>query len=129
MAYAPLGRGFLTATIKTLDALLPKDRRRDHPRFDPANIERNRELLGPLEAVAASKGCSPAQIALAWLLAQPAEVVPIPGTKRRKYLEENSRAVEIALTEGEIATLNEAFPLDVTAGTRYPEKQLKALGI
>lgn len=129
MAYAPLGRGFLTATIKTLDALLPKDRRRDHPRFDPANIESNRELLGPLEAVAASKGCTPAQVALAWLLAQPAEVVPIPGTKRRKYLEENSRAVKIALTEGEIATLNEAFPLDVTAGTRYPEKQLKALGI
>ena len=129
MAYAPLGRGFLTATIKTLDALLPKDRRRDHPRFDPANIERNRELLGPLETLAASKGCTPAQVALAWLLAQPAGVVPIPGTKRRKYLEENSRAVEIALTEREIATLNEAFPLDVTAGTRYPEKQLKALGI
>lgn len=129
MAYAPLGRGFLTATIKTLDALLPKDRRRDHPRFEPSNIERNRELLEPLEAIAASKGCTPGQVALAWLLAQPAGVVPIPGTKRRKYLEENSGAVQVALTEREIATLNEAFPPDVTAGTRYPEKQLKALGI
>lgn len=129
MAYAPLGRGFLTATIKTLDALLPKDRRRDHPRFEPSNIERNRELLEPLEAIAASKRCTPAQVALAWLLAQPAGVVPIPGTKRRTYLEENSGAVEVSLTGQEIATLDAAFPLDVTAGTRYPEKQLKALGI
>ena len=129
MAYAPLGRGFLTATIKTLDALLPKDRRRDHPRFESSNIERNRELLEPLEAIAASKGCTPAQVALAWLLAQADGVVPIPGTKRRTYLEENSGAVEISLTGQEIATLNAAFPLDVTAGTRYPEKQLEALGI
>ena len=129
MAYAPLGRGFLTATIKTLDALLPKDRRRDHPRFESSNIERNRELLEPLEAIAASKGCTPAQVALAWLLAQPGDVVPIPGTKRRGYLEENSRAIEIALTQQEIAALSDAFPLDVTAGTRYPEKQLMALGI
>jgi aryl-alcohol dehydrogenase-like predicted oxidoreductase len=129
MAYAPLGRGFLTATIKTLDALLPKDRRRDHPRFETTNIERNRELLEPLEAIAASRQCTPAQVALAWLLAQTGDVVPIPGTKRRKYLEENSRAVEISLTQEEVAKLSAAFPLDVTAGTRYPEKQLKALGI
>lgn len=129
MAYAPLGRGFLTATIKTLDVLLPKDRRRDHPRFESSNIERNRELLEPLETIAASKRCTPAQVALAWLLAQAGDLVPIPGTKRRAYLEENSRAVEIALTQQEIAALSDAFPLDVTAGTRYPEKQLKALGI
>jgi aryl-alcohol dehydrogenase-like predicted oxidoreductase len=129
MAYAPLGRGFLTATIKTLDALLPKDRRRDHPRFDPANIERNRELLRPIEALAAEKNATPAQIALAWLLAQGDDVVPIPGTKRRKYLEENCAATEIELTAAEVANLGAAFPPDVTAGTRYPEKQLKALGI
>ena len=128
MAYAPLGRGFLTATIKTLDALLPKDRRRDHPRFDPANIERNRDLLRPIEVLAAEKNATPAQVALAWLLAQGEDIVPIPGTKRRKYLEENCAAVEIELTAAEIAKLAAAFPPDATAGTRSPEKQLKALG-
>ena len=129
MAYAPLGRGFLTATIKTLDALLPKDRRRDHPRFDPSNIEANRELLKPVEDIAAAKNCTPAQVALAWLLAQGGDIVPIPGTKRRKYLEENVRAAEVELTPDEHAALAKAFPPDATAGTRYPEKQLKALGI
>jgi aryl-alcohol dehydrogenase-like predicted oxidoreductase len=129
MAYAPLGRGFLTATIKTLDVLLPKDRRREHPRFDPANIERNRKLLEPLEAIAAEKKVKPAQVALAWLLARGEDIVPIPGTKRRQYLEENCAAVEIALSADEIAALERAFPLNATAGTRYPEKQLKALGI
>jgi aryl-alcohol dehydrogenase-like predicted oxidoreductase len=129
MAYAPLGRGFLTATIKTLDALIPKDRRRDHPRFDASNLERNRQLLQPLEAIAAAKHATPAQIALAWLLAQGEDIVPIPGTKRRKYVEENSAAANIALTAEEIAELTAAFPMGVTAGTRYPEKQLKALGI
>jgi len=129
MAYAPLGRGFLTATIKTLDALLPKDRRRDHPRFDASNIERNRALLTPLEDIAARKKCTAAQVALAWLLAQGDDVVPIPGTKRRKYLEENCRAADVALTREEIDTLAKAFTPDVAAGTRYPEKQLKALGI
>ena len=129
MAYAPLGRGFLTATIKTLDVLLPKDRRRDHPRFDPSNIERNRELLQPLEDIASRRKCTPAQVALAWLLGQGDDIVPIPGTKRRKYLDENCRATEVKLTTDEIAQLSNAFPPDVTAGTRYPEKQLKALGI
>jgi len=129
MAYAPLGRGFLTATIKTLDALLPKDRRRDHPRFDASNIGHNRDLLRPLEDLASAKRCTPAQVALAWLLAQGDDIVPIPGTKRRKYLEENCGATNIKLTPDEIAALGEAFPLNATAGTRYPEKQLKALGI
>jgi aryl-alcohol dehydrogenase-like predicted oxidoreductase len=129
MAYAPLGRGFLTATIKTLDALLPKDRRRDHPRFEASNIERNRELLRPIEKIAAEKKATPAQIALAWLLAQGGDIVPIPGTKRRNYLEENCAAVDVTLSASDIAALSAAFPPDVTAGTRYPEKQLKALGI
>jgi aryl-alcohol dehydrogenase-like predicted oxidoreductase len=129
MAYAPLGRGFLTATIKTLDALIPKDRRRDHPRFDAANLERNRGLLQPLETVAAAKRATPAQVALAWLLAQGGDIVPIPGTKRRKYLDENSAAAELTLTAEEVAQLTAAFAPGVTAGTRYPEKQLKALGI
>ena len=129
MAYAPLGRGFLTATMKTLDALLPKDRRRDHPRFDASNIGRNADLLRPIEDIAAAKKVMPAQVAIAWVLAQGEDIVPIPGTKRRKYLEENCGAADIALTRDELATLTEAFPPNVTAGTRYPEKQLKGLGI
>jgi aryl-alcohol dehydrogenase-like predicted oxidoreductase len=129
MAYAPLGRGFLTATIKTLDALLPKDRRRDHPRFAPENLARNAELLKPLEEIAAAKKCTPAQVALAWLLAQGPDIVPIPGTKRRKYLEQNCAALQVKLTADEIARLSAAFPPNAAAGTRYPEKQLTGLGI
>jgi len=129
MAYAPLGRGFLTATVKTLDALLPKDRRRDHPRFHADNIRRNAELLAPIEKIAAAKKCTPAQVALAWVHAQGADIVPIPGTKRHQYLEQNVAALEINLTAEEIAALRKAFPPGVTAGMRYPEKQMKALGI
>jgi aryl-alcohol dehydrogenase-like predicted oxidoreductase len=129
MAYAPLGRGFLTATIKSLDALLPKDRRRDHPRFDPENINKNNNLLKIIEDIAAERQCTPAQVALAWLLAQGNDIVPIPGTKRRTYLEQNCAAVDLKLGADNLAKLTQAFPLGVTAGTRYPEKQMKALGI
>jgi aryl-alcohol dehydrogenase-like predicted oxidoreductase len=129
MAYAPLGRGFLTATMKTLDALLPKDRRREHPRFNPDNIQRNAALLAPLETIAAARKCAPAQVALAWVHAQGADVFPIPGTKRRNYLEQNVGALDIKLTAAEINALTDAFPPNITAGTRYPEKQMKALGI
>ena len=129
MAYAPLGRGFLTATMKTLDALLPSDRRRDHPRFLAENIIKNSSLLKPIEDIAAAHQRTPAQVALAWLLAQGPDIVPIPGTKRRTYLEQNCAALDIRLSAEEIARLSGAFPRDVTAGTRYPEKQLKALGI
>jgi aryl-alcohol dehydrogenase-like predicted oxidoreductase len=129
MAYAPLGRGFLTATMKTLDALLPKDRRRDHPRFNPDNIKHNAELLAPIEKIAAARKCTPAQVALAWVLAQGDDIVPIPGTKRRQYLEQNVAALDVKLSGEEVATLAKAFPPGVTAGTRYPEKQMKALGI
>jgi aryl-alcohol dehydrogenase-like predicted oxidoreductase len=129
MAYAPLGRGFLTATMKTLDALLPKDRRRDHPRFAADNISKNAQLLAPLERIAAARKCTPAQIAIAWLLALGEDIVPIPGTKRRSYLEQNCAAAEINLAASEIEELKQAFPLNVTAGTRYPEKQLSGLGI
>jgi aryl-alcohol dehydrogenase-like predicted oxidoreductase len=129
MPYAPLGRGFLTATMKTLDALLPSDRRRDHPRFHAENINKNTDLLKPIEDIATAHSCTPAQIALAWLLAQGADIVPIPGTKRRAYLEQNCAALDIRLGADEIKRLSDAFPLNVTAGTRYPEKQLKSLGI
>ena len=128
-AYAPLGRGFLTATMKTLDALLPKDRRREHPRFSADNIGKNAALLAPIERIAAAKKCTPAQVAIAWLLAQGDDIVPIPGTKRRAYLEQNCAAVDIRLTAEDISTLSNAFSLNVTAGTRYPEKQLGGLGI
>ncbi|RPJ44067.1 MAG: aldo/keto reductase, partial [Betaproteobacteria bacterium] len=129
MAYAPLGRGFLTATIKSVDALIAKDRRREHPRFLPENINKNNKLLNTLEAIASAHQATPAQVALAWLLAQGPDIVPIPGTKRRQYLEQNCAAAEWQLKTAEIAQLSAAFPPGVTAGTRYPEKQLKALGI
>jgi len=129
MAYAPLGRGFLTATMKTLDALLPKDRRREHPRFSADNIGKNAALLAPLERIAAAKKCTPAQVAIAWLLAQGNDIVPIPGTKRRTYLEQNCAAANVKLTGEDVLALSKAFPLNVTAGTRYPEKQLSSLGI
>ena len=136
MPYAPLGRGFLTATMKTLNALIAADRRRDHPRFLAENINKNNNLLKPLEDIAAAHRATPAQVALAWLLAQGrqqgtqnSDIVPIPGTKRRDYLEQNCGAERIALSSGEMQRLSDAFPLNVTAGTRYPEKQLKSLGI
>jgi aryl-alcohol dehydrogenase-like predicted oxidoreductase len=129
MAYAPLGRGFLTATIKTLDALLPKDRRREHPRFNPDNIKHNADLLAPLERIAGKRQCTPAQIALAWVHTQGADVFPIPGTKRRDYLQQNVAAFDIQLSADEVALLTECFTPGVTAGMRYPEKQMRALGI
>jgi len=129
MPYAPLGRGFLTATIKTLDALLPKDRRREHPRFSADNIGKNTGILAPIEKIAAEKKSTPAQVAIAWLLAQGGDIVPIPGTKRRQYLEQNLAAANLALSSADVEQLKAAFPPGVTAGTRYPEKQLSALGI
>lgn len=129
LAYSPLGRGFLTATLKTLDVLGPKDRRRDHPRFSADNLARNTGLLAPLEDIAAAKGCTPAQVALAWLLAQGQDIVPIPGTKRRQWLEQNCAALDVTLTAAEIESLSRAFPPHVTAGNRYPDKQMAALGL
>lgn len=129
LAYAPLGRGFLTATIKAQDDLSPTDRRRQQPRFVPENLARNLTLLAPLEEIASARGCTPGQVALAWLHSRGDDIVPIPGTKRRSYLAQNAAAAEIRLTESELAALEEAFPPGVAAGTRYPEKQLASLGI
>ena len=128
VAYAPLGRGFLSAKIRSADSLVAGDRRNDHPRFQGENLTRNIELLKPLEEIAAAKGCTPAQIALAWLLAQGEDIVPIPGTKRRSYLEENVRGVDIQLDAAESAQLNAAFAPGSTAGTRYPPKQMSNMG-
>ena len=129
VAYSPLGRGFLTATIRRAEELLADDRRHDHPRFQADNLERNQALLEPLKAIAEAKGCTPAQIALAWLLTQSDGIVPIPGTKRRAYLDQNMAALDIALDAAEIERLNGTFKPGVAAGTRYPAGGLRRLGL
>jgi aryl-alcohol dehydrogenase-like predicted oxidoreductase len=129
LAYSPLGRGFLTGRIDSLDRLEEKDRRRDHPRFDAENLALNQALLEPIRALAEAKGCSPAQIALAWLLAKGNDIVPIPGTKHPEYLEANAAAVEIALADDEVGALDQAIPPGAAAGTRYPPGGMKRLNI
>jgi aryl-alcohol dehydrogenase-like predicted oxidoreductase len=127
VAYAPLGRGFLTGTIKSPDDLIEADRRHEHPRFFEDAFNKNLALLETIEEIAADKGVTPAQIAIAWVLAQGEDIVPIPGTKKVKYLEENAAAVDIALSADELARLDAGFPPGITAGTRYPEGALKLL--
>ncbi|PKQ08774.1 MAG: aldo/keto reductase [Alphaproteobacteria bacterium HGW-Alphaproteobacteria-10] len=127
--YAPLGRGFLTGAIPTVDALDQADRRRDHPRFHPENIARNLPLLAALDTVAAAHGATRAQVALAWVMGRGEDIAPIPGAKRRRWLEENLAAADIALTAAENAALEAAFPPGVAAGARYPDKQMAGLGL
>ena len=129
VAYAPLGRGFLTGAVRALGDLGESDRRRDHPRFTAENIAHNTALLDPVEEIASAKGCSPAQLALAWTMAKSDTVVPIPGTKRREHLVDNIAAAEIGLTQGEIAALDAAAPPDFTAGDRYPKGQMPTVNI
>jgi aryl-alcohol dehydrogenase-like predicted oxidoreductase len=129
VAYSPLGRGFLGGKIRGPEALSPADHRRNLPRYQPENLARNLELLRTLEEIAAARHCTPAQTALAWILAQQDGIVPIPGTKRRSYLEENARAAEIALNTDEIAMLSRAFSPGAAAGDRYPPAMLKRVGI
>jgi aryl-alcohol dehydrogenase-like predicted oxidoreductase len=129
VAYSPLGRGFLTGTIRSRGDLVPGDRRHAHPRFQEGNFERNRDLLVALAAIAEAKGCTLAEVALAWLLSRGDDVVPIPGTKHRGYLEQNARSVDLVLDEPELRALDDAFPPGAAAGLRYPEPQLEALGI
>lgn len=129
VAYSPLGRGFLTGAFRSRDDLIPGDRRHAHPRFQEGNFELNRELLPPLARIAKAKGCTLAEVALAWLLSRGDRVIPIPGTKRRRYLEHNARSVDLALDESDLRDLDAAFPPGAAAGPRYPEAQLKALGI
>ena len=122
VAYSPLGRGFLTASFDTIDDIPPDDYRRNTPRFQGENFDRNRAQLKRVEALASARGVSPAQLTLAWVLAQGTDVIPIPGTKRRRYLEENAAAVDLTLTRGELKELNSVF--QSVAGTRYPESQM-----
>jgi len=121
VAYAPLGRGFLTGKIKSLDGLATNDWRRGAPRFQGENLRRNLAIIAQIEAMAKEKGCSPAQLALAWVLAKGEHIVPIVGTKRRRYLEENIASADLQLTPSDIRRLDEAVPVGAAAGHRYPE--------
>ena len=127
VAYSPLGRGFLTASFESIDDIPPEDYRRNTPRFQGQNFERNRQQVKKIEAMASARGLTPAQLVLAWVLAQGNDVIPIPGTKRRRYLEENAAAVDIILTAGELKQLNGFF--DSVAGTRYPESQMHRVNV
>jgi aryl-alcohol dehydrogenase-like predicted oxidoreductase len=127
VAYSPLGRGFLSGAIKSLDDLAENDWRRFMPRFEGENFAKNLELVDRVEQLAESKGCTPAQLALAWVMAQGPDVVPIPGTRQRSRLEENAAAVEVSLTESELAKIDEVIPKDLVVGTRYTEEAMKLL--
>jgi len=121
VAYSPFGRGMLTGAIKDVDALSPDDFRRNNPRYQGENFARNRAMVERIEAIAGEAGVTPAQLALAWVLAQGDDIVPIPGTKRVKYLAENVKAAEVRLTPLQLARLDEVAPRGAAAGTRYPD--------
>jgi aryl-alcohol dehydrogenase-like predicted oxidoreductase len=128
VAYSPLGRGFLTGQIKQPSDLAPDDWRRTNPRFQGENFNRNLELVKKVEEMAAKKDVTPSQLALAWVLAQGEDIVPIPGTKRTKYLEENARAVEVKLSKDDLAALDALAPRGVAAGERYDVGGMAAVG-
>ncbi len=121
VAYSPLGRGFLTGQIKSFEDLPEDDYRRFSPRFQGENFDRNLDLVQKVQEIAREKGVAPGQLALAWLLHQGNDIVPIPGTKRREYLEENAAATEVELTDEDLARIDEAAPKGVAAGERYPD--------
>ena len=127
VAYSPLGRGFLTAKITSLDDLADNDWRRSMPRFEKENFGRNLELVERIKALAARKGCSPAQLALAWVLAQGDDIVPIPGTKRRRYLEENIGALDVHLAPDELAEIDAILPAGAAAGSRYSAPGMRTI--
>ncbi|MFQ5899905.1 MAG: aldo/keto reductase [Candidatus Methylomirabilia bacterium] len=124
VAYSPLGRGFLTGQLTRFDDLAEDDYRRHSPRFQGDNFQKNSGLVRRIEQIAEEKGCRPAQLALAWVLAQGKDIVPIPGTKRRNYLEENIAALEVELTREDLQQIDEVSPRDVAAGPRYPEEMM-----
>ena len=129
VAYAPLGRGLLTGRIRSIDDLPEDDRRRRHPRFAPENLARNLELVRAVEAVADEHAASPAQIALAWILHQGEDIVPIPGTNHVRNVEQNAASAAIDLAADDVDRLTAAFPIGAGAGPRYPEHVLKGVGI
>ncbi|SPF49466.1 Aldo/keto reductase [Candidatus Sulfotelmatobacter kueseliae] len=124
VAYSPLGRGFLTGQFKRFEDLPADDYRRSSPRFQGENFQKNLDLVHRVDEIAREKGCQPSQLALAWVLAQGNDIVPIPGTKRRKYLEENVGALNVKLSQEDLRRIDEVFPPEAAAGARYPEHMM-----
>ncbi len=129
VAYSPLGRGFLTGAFQKPDDFAEDDFRRFNPRFQGENFTRNLALVDQVRVLAQRKGCQPSQLALAWVLARGEDMVPIPGTKQRRYLEENIAAVEVSFTEAELAEIDAVFPPDAAAGSRYAEEMMQFLNL
>src|SRR4051812_15932146 len=125
--YSPLGRGFLTGRFRSIDDFEPGDFRRQNPRFQGDNFAKNLRLLDEVNAMARDKGCTPSQLALAWVLAQGDDIVPIPGTKQRRYLEENAKALEVRLSGADLARIDRVLPPGIAVGTRYPEGGMRAV--
>jgi aryl-alcohol dehydrogenase-like predicted oxidoreductase len=128
VAYSPLGRGFLSSRIRRFEDLAPDDWRRQSPRFQGENFQKNLDLVERISRMAAEAGCTPSQLALAWVLAQGNDIVPIPGTKRRSYLEENAKAADITLTPDELRRIEEVSPKGSVAGERYTPQGMAAVG-
>ncbi len=129
VAYSPLGRGFLTGRYRRFEDLAPDDSRRNMPRFQGDNFERNLKLVARVQDLAREKHCTPAQLVLAWLLAQREDIVPIPGTKRRVYLEENVGALGVLLTPDDLAAIQQVAPVGAAAGERYPAERMRGLNL
>ncbi|MGN6604313.1 MAG: aldo/keto reductase [Ginsengibacter sp.] len=129
VAYSPLGRGFLTGQIKTFEDLDENDYRRYSPRFMGENFDKNISLVKEIESIAKEKDCTPAQLALAWVLAQGDNIFPIPGTKHIKYIEENVKAVDIKLSDSDLQEIESVFPKGAVAGSRYPESFMKSVNL
>jgi aryl-alcohol dehydrogenase-like predicted oxidoreductase len=127
VAYSPLGRGFLTGQIKRFEDLAEDDYRRNSPRFQGENFRKNLDLVARIEEIAREKNCTAAQLALAWVMARGQDIVPIPGTKRRRYLEENLGALDVQLSEDDLRRIDEVAPKGAAAGTRYPEAMMSAV--
>jgi aryl-alcohol dehydrogenase-like predicted oxidoreductase len=127
VAYSPLGRGFLTGQIKRPEDLAEDDVRKQHPRFQGENFQKNLDLVARVEEIAKEHNCTPAQLALAWVLAQGDDIVPIPGTRHPQRLEENVGALDIVLSENDLRRIDAAAPKGVTAGDRYPEAAMRAI--
>ena len=129
VAYSPLGRGFLTGQFRSPADFPDDDYRRFHPRFTGDNFQKNLDLVGEIEAMAAEKGCSAAQLALAWVLAQGEDIVPIPGTKRRRWLDDNIAALNVTLTPDDLARIDRAFPPGAAAGDRYHAQGMQTINL
>ncbi len=125
--YSPLGRGFLSGEIKRFEDLAADDYRRQSPRFQGENFDKNLRLVEEVEKIAKEKNCTTSQLALAWVLAQGQDLVPIPGTKRRKYLEQNAEAVNVILSQEDLARIEDVFPKDAASGLRYPEAMMASV--